>query len=52
MIRKLLEAGGKATVGSIASEFLSRDDSQLEYYEHITKDMPGHGSRQTWRRRA
>jgi diadenosine tetraphosphate (Ap4A) HIT family hydrolase len=41
MIRKLLMGGGKATTRSIAAEFLSRDESQLEYYEHITRNMPG-----------
>jgi ATP adenylyltransferase len=41
MIRELLINGGKASIRSIASAFLSRDESQLEYYEQITKNMPG-----------
>ena len=41
MIRELLKSGGKAGIRSIAAAFLSRDESQLEYYEQITKDMPG-----------
>ena len=41
MIKKLLEQGGKATIRDIAAAFLARDTSQLEYYEQITKDMPG-----------
>jgi ATP adenylyltransferase len=41
MIKELLQSGGKASIRSIAAAFLSRDESQLEYYEQITKDMPG-----------
>ena len=41
MIRELLERGGKANIRNIAAAFLARDASQLEYYEQITKDMPG-----------
>jgi ATP adenylyltransferase len=41
MIRELLKSGGKASIRNIAAAFLSRDESQLEYYEQITKDMPG-----------
>jgi ATP adenylyltransferase len=41
MIRELLKGGGKASIRNIAAAFLSRDESQLEYYEQITKDMPG-----------
>jgi len=41
MIRELLNSGGKASIRNIAAAFLSRDESQLEYYEQITKDMPG-----------
>ena len=41
MIRTLLTHGGKATVRQIASRFLAKDASQLEYYEQITKNMPG-----------
>ena len=41
MIRELLKSGGKASIRNIAAAFLSRDESQLEYYKQITKDMPG-----------
>jgi ATP adenylyltransferase len=41
MISELLKSGGKASIRNIAAAFLSRDESQLEYYEQITKDMPG-----------
>jgi ATP adenylyltransferase len=41
MIRELLTHGGKASIRSIAAAFLARDASQLEYYEQITKGMPG-----------
>lgn len=41
MIKTLVEAGGTAPIRTIASAFLAKDDSQLEYYEHITKVMPG-----------
>ena len=41
MVRELLTRGGKASIRSIAAAFLARDESQLEYYEQITKNMPG-----------
>jgi hypothetical protein len=41
MIRELLKRGGKASIRNIAAAFLARDASQLEYYEQITKNMPG-----------
>lgn len=41
MIRTLLKHGGQASIRQIASQFLRRDESQLEYYEEITKNMPG-----------
>lgn len=41
MIRELLVRGGKTSIRNIASAFLSHDLSQLEYYEQITKNMPG-----------
>src|ERR1035438_10599838 len=41
MIKELLKRGGKASIRNIAAAFLARDASQLEYYEQITKDMPG-----------
>lgn len=48
MLMTLLENGGKNTVEQIAKEFLIRDESQIDYYSHITKLMPakvlkGHG---------
>ena len=41
MIKELLAHGGTASVREIAAAFLARDTSQLEYYEQITKSMPG-----------
>ena len=41
MIKELLTRGGNANVSDIAAAFLARDASQLEYYEQITKNMPG-----------
>jgi len=41
MIKELLTHGGKASIRNIAAAFLACDESQLEYYEQITKDMPG-----------
>jgi ATP adenylyltransferase len=41
MLKELLESGGKASIRKIAAAFLARDASQLEYYEQITKNMPG-----------
>src|SRR5215468_10333475 len=41
MIRELVKGGGKASIRKIAGAFLARDESQLEYYEQITKNMPG-----------
>lgn len=41
MIKELLIRGGKASIREIATAFLTRDQSQLEYYEQITKKMPG-----------
>ena len=41
MLKTLIEGGGKATLRKIAAAFLARDESQLEYYEEITKAMPG-----------
>ena len=41
MIQTLLENNGEATVRQIASAFLAKDQSQLEYYEEITRRMPG-----------
>ncbi len=41
MLQVLVRNGGQATRRQIASEFLKHDESQLEYYEHITAKMPG-----------
>jgi len=41
MIKELLRHGGKTSIRNIALTFLSHDDSQIEYYEQITKNMPG-----------
>jgi len=41
MIRTLLTHGGRASIRQIASMCLGKDVSQLEYYEEITKNMPG-----------
>jgi diadenosine tetraphosphate (Ap4A) HIT family hydrolase len=41
MIRELLKHRGKASIRSIAAAFLAHDESQIEYYEQITKRMPG-----------
>jgi ATP adenylyltransferase len=41
MIKELLDGGGRSSIRNIAAAFLARDASQLEYYEQITKDMPG-----------
>src|SRR4051812_40064094 len=41
MLRVLLDRGGWASTRDIASAFLARDESQLDYYVEITKRMPG-----------
>jgi len=41
MLIELLSNQGKSTVNQIAKSILSRDESQIEYYEHITKNMVG-----------
>lgn len=41
MIKTLLESDYKASVRKIAESFLQKDESQIEYYEYITKSMPG-----------
>lgn len=40
LIRTLLKHGGSASVREIAREFLKHDESQIEYYEQIAKNMP------------
>ena len=41
MLMTLLESGGKASVRDIAKEILIHDESQIDYYERITKEMVG-----------
>lgn len=41
MLKVLVEGNGSASVRDIAAAFLARDQAQLEYYEEITKRMPG-----------
>ena len=41
MIKTLLEHGGVASTRQIAAAFLAHDESQLEYYDAITRRMPG-----------
>ena len=41
MLRELLKRRGKANTTTIAKALLSRDQSQIEYYEAITKNMVG-----------
>jgi len=41
MLVELLQNGGRASVTEIAKALLSRDVSQIEYYEQITKNMVG-----------
>jgi ATP adenylyltransferase len=41
MLMALIERGGRATVREIAQSILGHDESQIEYYEEITKSMPG-----------
>jgi ATP adenylyltransferase len=41
MLRELLKHRGKASVNAIAKALLIRDQSQIEYYEAITKGMVG-----------
>jgi ATP adenylyltransferase len=40
MLKVLLDNGGEATIRQIAEAFLARDESQIEYYEEITKRWP------------
>jgi ATP adenylyltransferase len=41
MLITLLEKQGRASINDIARALLQFDDSQIEYYEHITKSMVG-----------
>jgi ATP adenylyltransferase len=41
MLRELLARGGRASRTDVARAFLAEDRALLEYYEEITRDMPG-----------
>ena len=41
MLIELLQNHGSASSTEIAKALLIRDESQIEYYEHITKNMVG-----------
>jgi hypothetical protein len=41
MLMALLKNKGTRTAKDIAREILKYDDSQVEYYGHITEQMPG-----------
>lgn len=41
MLKTLLGKAGRATIREVASAFLACDEGQIEYYEHITEQMPG-----------
>lgn len=41
MLKTLLENGGQAGVTAVAEALLLRDQAQLDYYEAITRRMPG-----------
>ena len=41
MLIELLQNGVSASTNQIARVLLNRDESQIEYYEHITKNMVG-----------
>ena len=41
MLMELLNRGGRASRREIAAALLLRDESQLEYYEHVTTNMVG-----------
>lgn len=41
MLKTLLQSGNKASIREIAKSFLELDESQIDYYKVITKQMPG-----------
>src|SRR5215467_11151284 len=41
MLMKLLESGGECSESEIARSILAHDQSQIEYYQNITRDMVG-----------
>ncbi len=42
MLTTLLQGDGRCSVKEIAHSILAHDESQVEYYENITKNMVGH----------
>jgi hypothetical protein len=42
MLMTLIEKGGQASVRDIACSILAHDESQIEYYEQVTKNMRDH----------
>jgi ATP adenylyltransferase len=40
LIESLIDAGGVATIRQLATAFLSKDESELIYYENRLKEMP------------
>jgi ATP adenylyltransferase len=45
MLMALLGNGGKAMVRDVATSILINEESQIEYYEEITKEMVGRALR-------
>jgi ATP adenylyltransferase len=41
MLMTLLERGGESSAEDIAKSILLHDESQVEYYENVTKNMVG-----------
>jgi ATP adenylyltransferase len=41
MIKTLLESGNRDSIREIAHSFLQLDESQIDYYKIITRQMPG-----------
>ncbi len=41
MLMALLQGGGKSSTAEIARSILAHDESQIEYYEDVTKNMVG-----------
>src|SRR5215471_3447135 len=41
MLMQLLRSNGRSSIRDIATAILERDESQIEYYEEITKNMVG-----------
>src|SRR5215470_8798810 len=41
MLMKLLESGGECSETEIARSILAHDQSQIEYYQNVTRNMVG-----------